>query len=612
MISAINDLGYELIRNNKYIDLFYNKVEKIKPKKKNQEFYLCNIDFTSNERCIKISFIPVNDKNNDQIAQKYLWIGNLIGNKTQWHITTDKLCYALNSLYVLYNNIPNNYSFKQKLADIISLYFNSGNIGYLKYTIDIMDKKYDFEPKINTKLLNSKDLLDSTDNFHGYYSKIALYTISIDGKPLAEEDDYKKMLIESTKADVGIDYYEGTCSICGKHKKVTYDTKKLQFKYYNTDKSSFAFEIDNNNFKKNFSLCSGCYQNIITGEDYILKHLKTYLGNNSLLIIPEPIPFKNFQLDIEKVFNITNKVITQNNEIIGMEDKARSGYTINLMFYEKNQNYFKITDFIPEIPESRILKIGRYMYCTSKKFENVSKFGLSISGFYQSIFIKSQGKGRGNVKESLEIIIRLLKFTKINQEQLTKIYLHKIRDSYYQGNIKKGATNIINMYAYEKFLESIDLVNLTKGIEKEKVGDKMDNVKIGQGLNFIKQIASSEEVVGLFCIGYAIRCVGRVLYKHEIKNNPLLEKINYQGMDFVSVKKLVNQIDEKVKQYDDINGRDISYALFKAHSVLAEYIQTDWPISDVENVFFIMTGYSIENEFIYEKNNDIEKKNNGE
>jgi CRISPR-associated protein Csh1 len=58
------------------------------------------------------------------------------------------------------------------------------------------------------------------------------------------------------------EYYDGICSLCGSIGKVTANTKELKFKYYNTDKSSFASNMNGSYFKKNLSLCSNCYNNL--------------------------------------------------------------------------------------------------------------------------------------------------------------------------------------------------------------------------------------------------------------------------------------------------------------------------------------------------------------
>jgi len=638
MMSAIENLGKQL--NSTPLD---NKIHDINLKnKKGKESYLCTLDFSSNKGIIDIKSILIDEANKDKIARDYLWIGNLNGNKPQWHVTTDNLIYSLNCLYELYRK-ASNATLKDKLLDIIKLYYNIENKIYLKdIEISIDSESYplnfnftDEEKQKKQKDFNEliiKKFKDNTNEINGYYPDIVLYTVCIDGQPLAQDENYKIMLIDSFNITDEGGFHDSTCSICGNQTQVTDDTREFQLKYYNTDKVSFSPDLESINFKKNFAICSNCYNNLLKGESYALKHLKTSIGNTSVLIIPESIPFSNSSLDtendIEHIFNISNSIITENNEIMRIEKEVtdKKSHIINLMFYEKQNNYFKIIDFVPEIQETRIIKIGKNMFKTSCKFRKAffDFSNLNILNMYQTLLIKNSKEKKGNTKNVLRILINLFKLKPIDKNQIIKIYLNKIRNDYYNKN-NVQTWNIIRMYAYLEFLESIKLIGFNETnkiigeneMEDEKIDNKiigeneMENKEMESGLGFIENISLTEDGKSLLYMGYAIRYVGMVLFKNNIKSNPMLEKINFQGMNFKEVEKLMNQIDEKIKQYG-IFSKDVSYAMYKAHSILAKYSfdRLKWPLDDVTNVFLIMTGYSIENEFIMEKNKDYE--NGGE
>ena len=90
----------------------------------------------------------------------------------------------------------------------------------------------------------------------------------------------------------------------------------------------------------------------------------------------------------------------------------------------------------------------------------------------------------------------------------------------------------------------------------------------------------------------------------------MLEKINYQGMNFNALEKLVNQIDEKISQYD-VYGKNIGYALYMVHSTMSKYSLDSgkWPVNNVSNVFLIMTGYTVASQLA---NPNKEEIKNGE
>ena len=531
-----------------------------------------------------------------------MWVGNLKGSSPQWHITSDKLSYVLNSLPILLEKINDDTKLKIKLENIVKQYYvNINKKVYFNITsikISFMNKEYNIASQFVEDFNSKKDLnkfiidefLKQTDNLNDYFKDICLYTISIDDNLLSKDDEYIKILTDSMSPSDD-NYSTGRCSICGKERNVTDDTSKFTFKYYNKDKISFASDMSN--FSKNFSICSECYQKIINAENYVSKNLKSYLGNSSIMIIPENIPFSHINLDIERIFKLTNSIIKANaKELVDIAYTTNStnSYILNIMFYQQSNNFFKIINIIPEIPEYRILKIIQNLNKVYGEFYDMfpsseNWLNLNIQGFYKTMIFSSSEKKH---KEAMNAIIDLFKFNKIEENKILKVYLEGISNYYYK-NGRICEIEIILMNSYLRFLREIGLLLIKREDNYTKVGEiymKEDE--------FIENAGYTDEQKSLFWIGYAIKKIGIIQFLNKITSNPMLEKINYQGMDFNAVEKLVNQIDEKIKQYD-IYGKDIGYALFMAHSTLSKYSLDGkrWPINDVSNVFLIMTGYSV-------------------
>ena len=123
---------------------------------------------------------------------------------------------------------------------------------------------------------------------------------------------------------------------------------------------------------------------------------------------------------------------------------------------------------------------------------------------------------------------------------------------------------------------------------------------------FEEKMGYSNVEEALFNMGFAMGEIGKYLYaSKEIGKNPLLDKINFQGMNFRSIFRFGNAIDEKIQQYD-IHSKKLPDSLKIFHEVLSRYIvnKEKWPLSDDENVFLIMTGYSLSRA----KNNEEEIK----
>ena len=616
MISALESLGSEL-----QPDILSNKITSIK--QKTGDSYVCEINFNTLEGTI--DFIPKKIiDTNDSTLGKYLWVGNIPGNKPQWHITSDNLTYVFNSIPILLQNIKgtNNNNFEKKLAKVNNhFYVTKGKTKYLNtynLHINIINDEYtiSFNPKNNAdsnkglnKLILDK-LLEKTKNLNDYYKNISLYTISIDNSLLAEDKEYREIL-KNSLAPSDERYRKGTCSICNREDQVTYDTSKFTFKYYNTDKISFASEVTD--FAKNFNICNTCYQKIVNAENYVTKKLTSHLGNSNrksnIMIIPELIPFSNPHISKEKVFKISNSIISDDaKELANIEEGVlcdANSYLINIMFYQKDKSSFKIINIVPEIPESRILKIRENLIETYNEFSemfrswensNLTRKGLTIQGFYKTLVLNSN-KERN--KEALNIIMNLLKFKHIDSTNIIKLYLKDISNNYYisKNDYQHGRINEINimlMNAYLKFLEQLGLIDKISGKNYKRTGEyDMKENDLTEN-EFIENAGYTEEQKSLFWMGYAIKKIEKKQFLNHIESRPILEKINYQGMNFNALEKLINQIDEKIKQYG-VYGKNIGYALYMVHSTMSKYSLDSgkWPINNVSNVFLIMTGYTV-------------------
>ena len=166
------------------------------------------------------------------------------------------------------------------------------------------------------------------------------------------------------------------------------------------------------------------------------------------------------------------------------------------------------------------------------------------------------------------------------------------------------------MNAYLRFLERLRLIDEVSGKNYKRTGEyDMKETDLTEN-EFIENAGYTEEQKSLFWMGYAIKKIENIQFLNNIKSKPMLEKINYQGMNFNALEKLVNQIDEKISQYD-VYGKNIGYALYMVHSTMSKYSLDSgkWPVNNVSNVFLIMTGYTVASQLA---NPNKEEIKNGE
>ncbi len=589
MISAIKLIGEQASSAGTITDDMYSNIKLGK-----KENFIATVDFSTNNKVIHITLEPIDKQSIKELSKEYLWVGNLKANTPQWHATTDNLSYLFEAVPRLYKN-----NFK-KLKQIVENYYYDDKINFEDVSIEIYSKKYNTNIKFTKVASNKKEyrreLIDQlkkqTSDLNGFYSNIKLYTISIDGNLIVDDNEYKEILLNSLSLDDLI-YNDGICFICGKKTKVTSDTKKLSYKYYNTDKHSFASNIKD--FSKNFQMCKDCYNSIISGENFIKNNLATYLGYN-ILVIPEEIPFvqKNIDIkvDIKEAFKLVNSAINNNiDSIIKLENNALSitgpdEYFLNIIFYIPNNSSFKIIDMITEIPVSRIKEIDGALVRTYNNYSDLlqSNKYFNIGDFRKMVTLYT--------KESISMVKRIFTATPIQKAELIKRFNKYNSSNFFNsGKSKFVYKDILKQNAYIKFLGEIKSIKEEKNMENEEFEEKMGYSNVEEAL---------------FNMGFAMGEIGKYLYaSKEIGKNPLLDKINFQGMNFRSIFRFGNAIDEKIQQYD-IHSKKLPDSLKIFHEVLSRYIvnKEKWPLSDDENVFLIMTGYSLSRA----KNNEEEIK----
>ncbi len=597
MINAIRELGFDISSDSTGLE---SKIKPINFGKKKEPVF-CIINFDSKYKKISMEMHSLNSNISKNVAKKYLWVGNLKGASPQWRSTSDTFMNILFSLPILYKRVKDEI-FKNKIEKIISIYYPDEKIIDLNNCeIDIMSQHYttnsdqfkmDLKEKIKGKKLFIDKIVKFTNNLNKYNKDIALFTISLDNELIICNSDYKNIL----QSSIGLDEVmndnpnKGYCSICNKFTDVTDDTKKFEFKYYNRDKISFASNL--RKFQSNFNICESCYEYILSGENFIFENLKTYLGNNVLIIPEKIIKIENIdeKLKIEKIFKITNSIINDNmNSIREIENVSKEEYIINLMFYEKINNSFKIYDIITGIPESRILLIAKKLTKTYNDFSliydetNIDQKTINLKSF---IGILKNGMDSANTSKIFLIIKKIFMLQHIEFKEVIAMFLGGIRRDYFKNN-RVYPNNILNMNSYLKFLANLEVIEHFNEKHDIKGDINMENNSLFDEMGY------SKEEAGLFSIGYVLRKIEKIQYVYNITGHPLLEKLNFNGMNFKSLERFMLHLDEKIRQYN-INSSDILNELYNSHSILSKYSsrKEDWPIDDITNVFIIMTGYS--------------------
>lgn len=103
------------------------------------------------------------------------------------------------------------------------------------------------------------------------------------------------------------------------------------------------------------------------------------------------------------------------------------------------------------------------------------------------------------------------------------------------------------------------------------------------------EIYQDNQKKGLFLLGYLIGEIGKQQEVKEIKNKPILNKLNFQGMGKEKLIRLSNDVLEKLKQYKLL---DFNENIYSASHLMIEENLENWSLTNQENVFYILSGFA--------------------
>ena len=293
MLTAIRDIGDGLLSgsDDRLLDVMTINIPVKDAKRTGTKQHVVIVKYDT--KSYNISFELRELKENS--SKRFLWVGNASGPSSfQWLATTNSLNFLCSqTLPSLYDRLDEKSALRQKLGSLIDNCYTSFsddvgkryrviwdldklgiNEGFspqkLEETIKAENKKRNVknkDQKLVSEVAKTIDEYIREQLFLDKSDEIVLYTIKIDEDFVCEDTDYKELIYQDKVGEIFKNSKKGICSVCGITKKSTPETKRMDFKYYNTDKISFSSGVGGK-FDKNFILCEKCYKNSLAGESY--------------------------------------------------------------------------------------------------------------------------------------------------------------------------------------------------------------------------------------------------------------------------------------------------------------------------------------------------------
>ena len=585
------------------------------------------IDFATDNNSLKITPKQITP---GVTEKEYLWVGNADGSSSpQWYLTTNNLSFLVSQTFPnLLEVLPKESELAQKVQKVLAIYFiDTGEKGGAENRYRYLLNLEMLPGYKGSKLLNlikenpkGKNLAQVAAKEFSKWLKeqtglsekeIALYTVYFDGQKGVDFREYQEK-VEAAKVFDIFAGEEGVCHACGNFGLITSDTTKLKFKYYITDKIGYASNHDKKNFYKNYSLCPECYKKLLIAESFIQNKFNNRLGNLNLFIIPGflfPLNLKKQQF--HKWMEFTNNSFNNlkgYNEIAGYEQMVSDYFEnreiynqliFNFLFYQKNKAEFKVLKLIKDIPPSRILKILQLFQKVNEVYKKhfnqlLPELSLNLNRIYYQI---PQQKGKTSVeyRKFLDLLESIFTGHPVEKSFIIRqhIELFKIFAFTKEGfNVNPGSEKYKEIELAKACLRA-NLLNLFLQ-ELEILPKEVDAVELeldlkAEDLEYIREMGYTPQQAALFLLGVLVGEIASAQHQSNL-NKAILNKLTYQGMSLRRIISFANEVHQKLFQYKKLNA--YTEKIYNAIKSLLDKEIPRWSLSDQENVFYLLSGYS--------------------
>lgn len=617
LIEGIVQIGRALTKDGNLLDTLIREVP-VKDKK-DKPLLIMKLNFRNDSLDIDIK-----EEMDNESVKKYIHVGSVDGpTSPQWFATSKNINYFLTETLYNLTNIDFGDNLNKKIKYVFDNFYikideNIKSIKY-QYALDMgryLGKEIDVKniySNMKSQGKNDKEITKELSKaFEGYIkekydiklNEVGLYTILIDDIPLCSFKEYQEKVLEAKKAGGQEEDNKLLCFICGSKKNVTSDVSKMKIKYYTTNQIIFASEIDSKNYYKNMSLCQDCLNSIIASEVYMDNNLKTKIGDLTAYIIPHFIygePLDKDELDfivkkINKSFNTAKNLKAIENFEYDMLNflelkEERTYYVLNFMFVKQSNQSTKVQRFIKDVPPNifeKIAKASKYSYDIMKKSFYKDNNRIDLLNIYYMMPIKVK---KGEVVEYRDILS--LYDSIFTQRPVDKLHIiDKFIDGVNVIMLNKEGYNLKTEEICYYILKSNMMIKFLEKLECLKEGKALDtsclNVK-EEIKQYIKDMGYDEQQTAMFLLGILIGEIGNSQYKRYDGNKPILNKLNFNGIDKSKIIRLSNDVYTKLEQEKIRNFNEVLYSDFKK---LLDSNMNKWTLNKNENLYYILSGYS--------------------
>lgn len=394
-------------------------------------------------------------------------------------------------------------------------------------------------------------------------------------------------------------------------------------KMFVTTTKNYASSFDEKDFSKSYQASGEAQSFLERGSKYVLVNLTVKIAGIDHCILPQ---FRSGQLidlegqvprlkgKTELLFSMSKKEfdgVTKDVRLIADRDI----YWITFLGYESDGNFFKTINLIKDVSKThfeaviRVLRdvdnemtemLGEYWdkSMTSTKDKERIRSNFNFLTVYNFIPIRKEKDKRNAALALFKAILerRQISAGSIFQHFSALIQLHRFgRGGYNISPMSKDFFDIatrdavFQYLAFFKFLKKIKLLDMEEKTTSSAATLEEKNAAIAA---FFERMGYSDDQRAMFYLGRVLSSVGRAQFDKGHKAKPVLQKVNYNGMDAAALKRLHADLFEKSKQYEILKYTEGTFSRFTDLFKDSPEDRWDKRMKPEESLFYLLSGYS--------------------
>lgn len=422
--------------------------------------------------------------------------------------------------------------------------------------------------------------------------------------------------------------------VCYASGKVYEDVAEIAFsnryslnKMFVTTTRNFASSFSADSFNLNYQASGEIQKYLERGSDYVLKNHTVLIAEVNHCILPQVFS----QSKIDETALLTK--LSKRSELLfrpqeykdlstQIEDAEPDVYWIDFLGFESDGNYFKTINYIKDVSKTHFNRLLKTFQQVHREFKNVagiewdkvmsrgkdsSPMSLNFQIIYSLIPLR---KDKEKKNEALVHFKAILEQRKLDPNKLFghyrelvlchRFHRYKSYTNIYAPETIKDKTSHFDFavrnatYQYHAIFQVLNRLNLLKDMEETINTDTSapeGNESYQEKLEaFFTKMRYKEPHKAMFYLGRSLSGIASAQVQAKHANKPILEKVNYNGMDVRSILKLYKELREKVKQYAKFNT--FNYVEPSLRRFDERFQPENWELGPEEALFYLFAGYS--------------------